>query len=342
MGSLLAGTRPSTRRGRAPLAVLWALAGALSSTACDDGNGPESLPLGRTGEVEIQVQTPLAKQGSLEQTVRWKSDGTWRLTERISYKGGLGDETVRQSTEDAGTLAQRYANLVALVNAPGGAVQIVDLLSPDVVPFCAPEQSIVSIGITDSRRSTTTRWSRCGEGTLATLAADASSSDVRAGRVIEAAKQVRNATLDLDREFARQEPRYAYVGSLPFKTIERGEQAKVPLVVPRVIEDAASLAAFWTQYMTSATPTSIDFTNEVVLVGAVGTRQEAGDSVEIRRVLPIAHGTQIVLWERRPGNFCTPAPRVHAPFHVAVAPIAREPRPIFFELQIVPDRVPCG
>jgi hypothetical protein len=59
-------------------------------------------------------------------------------------------------------------------------------------------------------------------------------------------------------------------------------------------------------------------------------------------VLPIEFGTQIQLWERRPGNFCTPAPRAHAPYHIVVAPIADERRPIFFEVEEEPDFVPCG
>jgi hypothetical protein len=358
MSSFLPGTRPPTRRtgaassaaGRRRGAVrpaLWVLAGALLTLGCDDGNGPAELPLGRTSKVQIGVRTPYIRQGTLEeigaleQGVVWKSNGTWQLTERISYKGILGDETVRRSTEDAGALAQRYANWIALVNARGGPLQIVDFVSPDVVPICGPSQSRVTVEIADSRRSTSTRWSRCGDGTLGTLTHEAVGPDsTGAVRVIEAVRQLRHATLDLDREFLRK--RYAYEGSLPFRTIERGELTKAPLLVPRLIEDQASYAAFWAQYMTATLPPVVDFSTDVVLVAAVGTRQEAGDSVEIRRVLQIDFGTKIELWERRSGNFCTPAPRSHTPFHVAIAPIAVTKRPVFFELEQQPDFVPCG
>jgi hypothetical protein len=341
MGFFLPGTRPSARRARGGLASLWVLAGALLTAGCDDGNGPDELPLGRRGEVHITVRSPLENQGALEQAILWKSNGTWQLAERISYKDVLGDETVRRSTEDAGTLAQSYANLIARLNAPGGPVQIVDLLSPDVVPVCdqSLNQSIVTIEIVDSRRSTRTKWSRCGSGTIARLTSEGV-RDPEAARVVEAARQVRSATIDLDRKWL--EKGYAYTGSRPFKTIERGELTKVPLLVPRLFEDQALLAAFWAQYMTSTPPPVVDFATEVVLVAAVGTRQEAGDSIEIRRVLPIEFGTRIELWERRPGNFCTPAPRVHTPYHVAVAPIAGSKRPIFFEQEAQPDEVPCG
>jgi hypothetical protein len=355
MSSFLPGTRPPTRRARAARrprrsgvrASRWALVGALLAAGCDDGTRPGELPLGRTGEVRIIVRTPyirpgtLEEIGALEQAVVWKSNGTWQLTERISYKGVLGDETVRRSTEDAGALAQRYANWIALVNAPGGPLQIVDFISPDVVPICGASQSRVSVEIADSRRSTSTRWSRCGDGTLGTLTAEGVGSDTTgAVRVIDAVRQLRHATLDLDREFLRK--RYAYEGSLPFRTIERGELTKAPLLVPRLIEDQATYAAFWAQYMTATPPPIVDFSTDVVLVAAVGARQEAGDSVEIRRVLQIEFGTQIQLWEQRPGNFCTPAPRSHTPFHVAIAPLAVTRRPIFFELEQQPDFVPCG
>jgi hypothetical protein len=339
------GTRPPALLGRAPRALLWVLAGALAMPGCDDGMSPDGLPFGRTGEVRIQVHTPLligdAPVGALEQILSWHSNGTWRLAEQIYYKNGLGDETVRRSTEDAGTLAQRYAEWITRVNAPGGAVQLVELLDADLVPTCPLQsQSVVTVSIIDAQRADSTGWSRCGDGSLATLEADPFAKDFGADRVVEAAKLLRNATLVLDREFVKKG--YAYTGSRPFKTIERGEQTKAPLLSPRVIEDAATLAGFWTQYIGNGAPPAVDFGTEVVLVGAVGTRQEAGDSVEIRRVLQVEFGTQIILWERRPGNFCTPAPRVHAPFHIVVAPIAITTRPIFFEVQQQPDFVPCG
>lgn len=77
----------------------------------------------------------------------------------------------------------------------------------------------------------------------------------------------------------------------------------------------------------------------MVLVAAVGERHEAGDSVEVRRVVPADGGTLAEAFERVPGNFCSPAERTHVPFHVVVAPLA--PLPVTFP-EIVVERVPCG
>jgi hypothetical protein len=72
---------------------------------------------------------------------------------------------------------------------------------------------------------------------------------------------------------------------------------------------------------------------------AVGLRGEAGDSVEVRRVVETNDGTLITLYERVPGDFCSPAARDHYPVHVIVAPRTR--LPILFS-EVVIERVPCG
>jgi hypothetical protein len=345
MSSARPDIRPFARRARSRRAWMGVLLGAVGLVACDDATPPDDLPFGRTGEVRVQVETTRPKQGALGralfQNLVWRSNGTWRLTERITYKQALGDETVHRSTGEAGPLAQRYAGFIELVNRPGGPAQLVDRLDPDLTFPCDSDRSLVTITIVDAQRADSISWSRCGgDGSLATLAApelppEATRPEVGIDRLIAAAQLARNYTIALDRGFGG----YAYAGSTPFQTLARGEVAKAPLTVPRVIEDQSSWGAFWSQYMTGSQP-AVDFTTDVVLVAAVGTRQEAGDSVEIRRVLPVTHGTQISMRERRPGDFCTPAPRVHTPFHVVIAPIADERRPIFFEAD-APELVPC-
>jgi hypothetical protein len=88
-----------------------------------------------------------------------------------------------------------------------------------------------------------------------------------------------------------------------------------------------------------AVPPPVDWAEEVVLVAAVGVRSEAGDSVEIRRILQTGEGTQVTLFERVPGDFCSPAAREHFPVHIVVAP--RTALPIRFS-EIQKERVPCG
>jgi hypothetical protein len=83
----------------------------------------------------------------------------------------------------------------------------------------------------------------------------------------------------------------------------------------------------------------VDFTKDMVVVGIVGTRKEAGDSVEVRRILQVDKGTVIEVFERLPGEFCSPAGRIHVPYHVVVAP--RTPIPHRFA-DIKKEPVPCG
>lgn len=335
------GTRPPAFRRSALRALPWMALGGVLASGCEDaGPGLDDLPFGRSGRVRVEVSTPLAKQGELRQVLTWRSGGTWELSERILYKGQLGDETVRRSSEDSGTLSRRYAIWIQRVNEPT-PVQLFlgDALPASLKPTCDPLRSSVTIQIVDAQRADSVAWTRCAEGSLATLSSEFAGPEPAAGRVIEAAKLLRDATLPLDRRFV-DNGGYAYTGSMPFRTIDRGEQGAIPLLIPRVIEDGPTWSGFWAQHTGGARPLpAVDFTSEVVIVAAVGNRQEAGDSVEVRRVLPVDFGTQVSLRERRPGDFCTPAPRSHSPFHIVVAPLV--PRPIYFSLEPA-ELVPCG
>jgi hypothetical protein len=141
----------------------------------------------------------------------------------------------------------------------------------------------------------------------------------------------------------------AYVGSVPFGTLDRGEESgakleestkflSVPVGNPQT---PTGWVAFWQEHKGSllAQPPEIDWTREMVLVAAVGERFEAGDSVEIRRILQTGEGSQVTIVERQPGDFCSPAARDHFPVHIVVAPRTLEP--IRFS-EVVTDRVPCG
>ena len=190
------------------------------------------------------------------------------------------------------------------------------------------------VQIVDAQRGDSIDWTRCGEGTLGTLAA--AGSGVYGVRLVEAARILRNFTVSRRGDFVS-----SYFGSLPLRTLVRGEQARAPLLVPRVIEEASAWASFWSEYISTSKPIApVDFSTEVVLVGAVGTRQEAGDSVEVRAVLQVTFGTQVNLKEQRLGDFCTPARRKHTPFHIVAAPMLL--KPIFFSLSPFPDLIRCG
>ncbi len=349
------GTRPSDPRGRARRAYAVLLALGLGAVGCDATTPEPDLPFARSGSVRVDIIQIKPTDGFLQQSILWSSDGRWQFTEGIYYRDGLGDQTVRRSTEDAGTLAQRYANWIAGVN-DSSAIQLFDRpdLPASAVPVCSTlaRQTKVTVTLVDAQRGDSIAWTRCAEGgSLATLSPEnagldlaSGKSDVAAPRVIEAARRLRDATLPFDRSFKADG--YAYETSHVFRTLDRGELTKSPLVLPRVITDAAGMATFWNEFMPSSRPLpQVDFANEVVLVAAIGVRQEAGDSVEVRRIQTVDFGTQVSVYESRLGDFCTPAPRTHTPFHIVAAPRDDLTKtPIFFVVanEAKPDFVPCG
>ena len=111
------------------------------------------------------------------------------------------------------------------------------------------------------------------------------------------------------------------------------------LAAPFPVLDDAAWSAFWLEHSGGTEPPEVDFESEMVIVAAVGQRHEAGDSVEVRRILPVLNGTLTHLFERVPGDFCSPVARTHYPFHIVVSP--RTPSPIRFA-DVGVEFVPCG
>jgi hypothetical protein len=154
----------------------------------------------------------------------------------------------------------------------------------------------------------------------------------------------------LVRDFTQADPFVsAYVGSVPFGTLDRGEESGARLDEPRrflsVPEGSSKAptgwAVFWQTHKEDlgAIPPDVDWSREMVLVAAVGVRSEAGDSVEVRQIIQSGEGSVVSLFERIPGDFCSPASRNHYPVHIVVAPRTLEP--IRFS-EAVQERVPCG
>ena len=326
------------RRSRASALVLAAASVVAALAGCsDDGVEPDEQPFGRIGEVRFEFVSPVSGgAGELRHVVEWSSSGPWRSVERISYGGRLGDETVQRSKGDVMSLARTYATWIDLVNDTPSVSLFEPLVDPDLAPACAVPASRVTLTITDRARGDTISWTRCTDRSLPGLSGAGAGPDARASRVVQAAALVRSFTLDQQRGF-----RYQYTGSQPFGTLGRGGEAALRFSFPRVIEDQQNWRSFWSDLTgTDVGPPEVDFRIDVVLVGVVGARDEAGDSVEIRGVFPVSTGTQVALWEQRPGHFCTPARQVIVPYHVVVAPRPVR-RPIFFS-DVSLDTIPCG
>jgi hypothetical protein len=310
----------------------------------DTGTPPlDSLRFGQLGEVKVGVVAPLVfgdGMGELQQVLTWGNSGAWVLREIISYRGLVGDETVKRNEGDPVAYASAYASLITQLNETEG----VELFSIPPLPLltCAPGRTRVTVTIWDEVREEEASWIRCAAGTLGTLQTSEAGPDLEAGRVIQAAILQRDFTQGVN--FAS-----AYVGSVPFGTLDRGEESGAGLQEPKAFFSVpegnpnvpSDWLAFWLSHNGTRPPSipHVDWAREMVLVAAVGVRSEAGDSVEVRRVIQTGEATQVVLFERVPGNFCSPAARDHRPFHIVVAP--RTLLPIRFG-DVVIERVPCG
>ena len=323
-------------------------------TGCDStspGNG--LLRFGSVGEVRVTVESPL--QGGIgwrQQVLTWNSDGAWTFYEEIGYDGVVGDESLTRNPGLPIQFAANYPSLIQLVNERE-ATKLFGLpdtlFSPNLDPDCGVGKSRVTLLIFDSRRNEQMQWPRCAADTspLATLKTQGSGPDTHGSRVIQLAINVRDWTIGEDF-------RYAYTGSWPFATLDKGTETESGVDGPRVFRtpDGAEIddtpqhwAVFWDAHAdTTRRPVpEVDWATQMVVVGAVGERDEVGDSVEVRRVLQIGDqdrvtGTRIEIVERIPGDYCAPARRIVRPYHIVVAPKAPEP----VDFAVRSERVPCG
>jgi hypothetical protein len=321
----------------------WKRAGALLGLAamfglgfagCESSGGidPNDTRYGQIGQVEVELFVPRPDSGSLHQVLTWGSSGAWSLRESISYRMLMGDETFIKNEGDPSPLAAAYASFIALVNEVEGLELWIDELSQDLDEPCGPTRTRIVLVIRDDARNTQWRWIRCADGSLSNLTPVDAGPDAAASRVVSAALLVRDATVSPD--FVS-----AYHGSFPFGTLDRGEDTNVLQTSPVYILSQDAWVTFWSNHAGATPQPVVDFERELVVVAAVGARQEAGDSVEVRRILQVDDGMLTYVFERVPGDFCSPAARTHVPFHIVVSP--RRPGPYRFA-DIQTERVACG
>lgn len=310
---------------------------AMTSWGCagDGPTGPGSLRFAQRGSVEFAMEAPLALgTGTLEQAITWDSEGRWSLRERVLYRGLVGDAQVTRSDAPNTTLAGAYAQWITQVNDNPGLSLFIDGLDPDLEPDCPFPQSRLTLTLRDESENRSVTWIRCASGFLGTLTPTGAGPDPAAARVASAGILARDFLLG-------DTFRSAYVGTLPFGTLDEGEESGVALTTPMVIQDDDRWEEYWGRHRPGGgPPPPVDFATETVVVAAVGERFEAGDSVEVRRVLPVQLGTIVELVERVPGDFCSPAESRHTPFHIVVTP--RLPVPVGFARPVPVERVPCG
>jgi len=338
--------------GNSSILPLLLLVFAFFLSGCEDPASPsDNARFGLSGEVRIEVRTPIGGRfnpitgltspvGFQTESLVWRSTGPWVLAERVSYRGLAGSETVHRGLFNPGELAAEYAVFNRELHEStemglfGGDV-------PQIEPVCSPTgvlSSQVTITIYDAPRDRTERWVRCARGTLFTLLSSLGGPDIAAGRVVSAIRRARSFTLGDDQVST-------YETTVPYGTLAQGERSRTLPDGPIAFVSSTGSAppdflAFWEAH---AEPgdflPSVDWGNEVVFFAAVGERDEAGGSVQIRRILTLPGLTRVEISERVPGDFCTPAAKVTFPYHLVVVPTVATPVEFFFPPT---ERVPCG
>ena len=322
------------------------LSSAWTLWGCTEENPllPPALRFGQVGEIRLQLSTPLgAPGGVLQQSMVWRSEGAWQLDEEMLYRGRSGGRIRRGPPGNQNAFAASYATVIAQVNETPGLRLFIPELDPGLAPNCGTGNATVVLEIVDTGRGETARWTRCANGPLTNLVPQGAGPDLDASRVIAAAAAVRDLTLG-------DGYRSPFLGSLPFATLDRGEDSGVALTqslvfLPVVRSNGTfsappSWASFWNSHTRGTQPLpTVDWGRDMVLVGAVGLRREAGDSVRVRRILRVTDGAIVDLVQRVPGDFCSPAARTQYPFHIVVVPLT--PSNIRFGTPVV-ERVPCG
>ncbi len=331
--------RYTERRRRAGLVGACVLLMLSLASACGDDGGipPGALRFGQLGKIVIDMDTPpplALGTGHLRQILAWGSSGAWSLQESISYRGLVGDDDFERYTGDPGQSAGAYAEVITQLNETPGLELDVPELPQDLDPECGPGRTRLTFTMQDDAKEESRTWIRCVSGSLSGIKVEDAGdpNDLAASRLALAVQLVRDATVG-------NRWTSPYGGSVAFGTLDRGEDSGSSLQSPTVIFDPSTWQTFWLEHAGSRPLPDVDFDSDMVVVGIVGPREEAGDSVEVRRILQIDDGTRTEIVERVPGDFCAPAARTHVPYHIVVAP--RTPPPRRFAA-IKREEVPCG
>jgi len=342
--------KPKVREGRLPLLPSMTISLSLTMvcgvlTSCDPV-GPGFFRFGTDGLVRVTIEVPLQGGiGRLQQVLTWNSEGAWTLFEEIGYDGAVGDRTLIRNPGLPYTYAANYLSLLHLVNDNRGT-KLWGLA--DWVADCSIARSRVRFLIHDNMLDEQKEWVRCAATAtpLRGLSTEGVAPGESAERVIQVSMRARDFTLGEDSD------RYAYTGSLPFATLERGTETGMDLEQPRLfrstVEGKESEAPrdwldFWEEHTKGSgrKAPEIDWANEMVVVATLGVRHEIGDSIEVRRVLLVGdedeRRVKFEVVRRVPGNYCTPVSRTIWPYHMAVTP--RKTVPDSYGRK--EERVPC-
>ena len=300
--------------------------------------GSTEVPLrfGTDGLIRVTVEVPLEGGiGLKQQVLTWNSDGAWTLFEVIGYDGGDGDETTVRSSGLPIAVAADYQNLVhRFYDKPGTRIWKVSRQRRE----CGVGRSRVTFHVRDNPMNEDVEWQRCAGRAISldSLNTKGVEPGDSAERVLQLAMWARDLALGDRFE-------YAYTGSLPFRTVDKGTRTEIKEEKPRLFRspDGRSAPAEWVRIWNEHRPGSsfpqVDWAAEMVVLATAGARHELGDSIEVRKVL-LRRDVFVDVVQRVPGDYCAPARRDVWPFHIVKTP--RREGSFSFSMRV--ERVTCG
>lgn len=329
--------RPRRDRSFLPISVsLTAICTLLAACGVTEA---VILKFGTNGLIRVTVEVPLAGGiGLKQQVLTWNSDGAWTLFEVIGYNDVDGDETTVRSSGLPGTFATDYQTLLHDFNEREGT-RLWELGRED--RECGIGRSRVTFRVRDNPRDSVAEWQRCagGANSLDSLSRQPPEPDDGAARVVYLAERAGNLTLGEGFD-------YAYTGSLPFGTVDKGTQTEIDEEKPRLFRSPdgrgapAEWVRIWEKHRPGSSLPQVDWGAEMVILATAGPRHELGDSIEVRKVVLRGDEPEVFVEvvQRVPGDYCAPARSDVWPYHIVVTP--RREGSFSFGMRV--ERVTCG
>lgn len=306
--------------------------------ACDSTE-VSPLKFGTDGLIRVTVEVPLGGGVGLKQQVlAWNSDGAWTLFEAIGYDGRDGDETTVRSVGLPIAFAADYQGVLYHFNERKGT-RLWELGTGD--RECGIGRSRVTFQVRDNPTDSVAEWRRCAGGaySLDSLSRQPPEPGDDAHRVVFLAELA--GTRALGDDF-----RYAYTGSFPFGTVDKGTQTGIKEEKPRLFRSPdgrgapAGWVRIWEEHRPGSSLPQVDWGAEMVVLATAGPRHELGDSIEVRKVYQRGDDLEyfVEVVQRVPGDYCAPARRDIWPYHIVVTP--RQEGRFSYGMRV--ERVPCG
>ncbi|HET9680294.1 MAG TPA: protease complex subunit PrcB family protein [Gammaproteobacteria bacterium] len=112
--------------------------------------------------------------------------------------------------------------------------------------------------------------------------------------------------------------------TLSVSNLARGAYSNLEIERFQIIHDAATLERLWQQAQISKPVPTIDFTQNSVVLVALGERPTGGYRVDVSQAVKARQRIEITVTIRKPGDQCVVTQVVTMPYHFVAVPIPRD------------------